>query len=80
MRVEALAALTAWVERYDLGEWDDPPEKVTLVYDLERARELIRDGDLFYADRGGAAFCRFLIGAGCQPPQGGEPRTTGHRC
>jgi hypothetical protein len=24
-QVEALAALAAWVERYDWGEWDDPP-------------------------------------------------------
>ena len=25
VQVEALAALAAWVERYDSGEWDDPP-------------------------------------------------------
>jgi hypothetical protein len=25
IQVEALAALAAWVERYDSGEWDDPP-------------------------------------------------------
>ena len=26
VKVEALAALAAWVARYDSGEWDDPPE------------------------------------------------------
>src|SRR3984885_13092605 len=25
VQLEALAALAAWVERYDSGEWDDPP-------------------------------------------------------
>jgi hypothetical protein len=28
VQVEALAALAAWVERYDSGEWDDPPGKL----------------------------------------------------
>ena len=28
IQVEALAALAAWVERYDTGEWDDPPGKL----------------------------------------------------
>ena len=28
VQVEALAALAAWVERYDTGEWDDPPGKL----------------------------------------------------
>ena len=41
-QVEALAALAAWVGRYDSGEWDDPPGKLALLYDLERVRELIR--------------------------------------
>jgi hypothetical protein len=27
VQVEALAALAAWVARYDAGEWDDPPGK-----------------------------------------------------
>jgi hypothetical protein len=78
-QVEALAALAAWLERYDSGEWNDPPGKLALLYDLERVRELIRGGDPFYPDRDRAAFCRFLISAGCQPPPGGEPRRTGQR-
>jgi hypothetical protein len=32
--VESLAALAAWVEHYDSGEWDDPPGKLALLYDL----------------------------------------------
>ena len=76
-QVEALAALAAWVERYDTGEWDDPPGKLGLLYDLERVRELIRGGDPFYPDRDRAAFARFLIDAGCQPPPGGEPTLRG---
>ena len=67
-QVEALAALAAWVARYDSGEWDDPPGKLALLYDLERVRELIRSGEPFHPERDRAAFCRFLIGAGCQPP------------
>ena len=74
IQVEALAALAAWVERYDSGEWDDPPGKLGLLYDVERVRELIGGGDPFYPDRDRGAFVRFLIDAGCQPPpvMGGE--------
>ena len=73
VQVEALAALAAWVERYDAGEWDDPPGKLALLYDLERAATLLRDGaEPFHPDRDRAAFARFLIDAGCQPPPGGE--------
>jgi hypothetical protein len=71
IQVEALAALAAWVERYDSGEWDDPPGKLALLYDLERVAELLRDGsDPFHPDRDRADFARFLIDAGCQPPPG----------
>ena len=70
VQVEALAALAAWVERYDSGEWDDPPGKLSLLYDLERVRELIRGSEPFHPDRDRAAFTRFLIDAGCQPPPG----------
>ena len=72
--VEALAALAAWVERYDTGEWDDPPGKLGLLYDVERVRELIGGGDPFYPDRDRTAFVKFLIDAGSQPPpaMGGE--------
>jgi hypothetical protein len=44
IQVEALAALAAWVERYDSGEWNDPPGKLALLYDLERVGTLLRDG------------------------------------
>ena len=46
--VEALAALAAWVERYDSSAWDDPPGKLGLLYDVERVRELIGGGEPFY--------------------------------
>ena len=52
IQVEALAALAAWVERYDSGEWDDPPGKLALLYDLERVSAMLRDGnEPFYPDR-----------------------------
>lgn len=68
IRAEALAALAAWVARYDAGEWDDPPGKLSLLYDLERVRELFRDGDPFLPERDRGAFVRFLTDSGCQPP------------
>ena len=42
LQVEVLAAFAAWVQRYDSGEWDDPPGK---------ARAAVRPR----AGRGGAA-------------------------
>ncbi|MGC9220990.1 MAG: hypothetical protein ACP5H2_06510 [Solirubrobacteraceae bacterium] len=45
IHVEALAAFAAWVERYDSGEWDDPPGKLALLYDIERVAALVRDGE-----------------------------------
>jgi hypothetical protein len=57
VQVEALAALSAWVERYDSGEWDDPPGKLALLFDLERVAVLLRDGgDPFHPDRDRLAF------------------------
>jgi len=74
VQVEALAALAAWVERYDAGEWDDPPGKLVLLYDLERVATLLRSGgEPFHPDRDRLTFARFLIDAGCQPPPGNEP-------
>jgi hypothetical protein len=58
----------AWVARYDSGEWDDPPGKLALLYDLERARQLIKGSEPFDATRDRTAFDRFLIDSGCQPP------------
>jgi hypothetical protein len=74
VQVEALAALASWVGRYDSGEWDDPPGKLALLFDLERVGELLRDGiDPFHPGRDRAAFTGYLIEIGCRPPQG-EPR------
>jgi hypothetical protein len=73
-QVEALAALAAWVARYDSGEWDDPPGKLALLYDLERVRQLIRGADPFDPGRDRAAFTRFLADSGCQPAPGETPR------
>jgi hypothetical protein len=70
-KVEALAALAAWVARYDSGEWDDPPGKLSLLYDLERVRQMVRGQEPFDPTRDHAAFARFLVDAGCQPPPGG---------
>jgi hypothetical protein len=68
-QVEALAAFAAWVHLYDSGEWDDPPGKLALLYDLERLALLLRDGgDPFHPDRDRLAFARALIELGCQPP------------
>jgi hypothetical protein len=70
-QIEVLAALAAWVDRYDSGEWDDPPGKLALLYDLERINELLRDGfDPFRPDRDRGAFLRHLIERGCEPPAG----------
>jgi hypothetical protein len=67
--VEALAALAAWVERYDSGECDDPPGKLALLFDLERIATLLRDGsEPFDPDRDRRAFTRHLISLGCRPP------------
>ncbi|MBV9050604.1 MAG: hypothetical protein JOY58_20240 [Solirubrobacterales bacterium] len=69
VQVEALAALAAWVQRYDSGEWDDPPGKLSLLYDLERIASLLRDGsEPFHPDRDRLPFARYLIEIGCQPP------------
>ena len=59
-------------QRYDSGEWDDPPGKLALLYDLERLAALLREGgDPFDPDRDRRAFARFLIDGGCQPPPSG---------
>jgi hypothetical protein len=67
-KVEALAALDEWVARYDSGEWDDPPGKLALLYDLERVRQLVRGHEPFDPARDHAAFARFLVEARCQAP------------
>jgi pullulanase/glycogen debranching enzyme len=44
-QVEVLAALAVWVDRYDSGDWDDPHGKLTLLFELERIEQLLRNGD-----------------------------------
>ena len=69
VQVEALAALAAWTVRYDSGEWDDPPGKLALLYDLERMAALLRDGnEPFRPDRDRQAFVAHLLLLGCEPP------------
>jgi hypothetical protein len=69
IQVEALAALVAWVERYDSGDWDDPPGKLALLYDLQRVAELLRSGqDPFGPARDRPRFDRYLLDLGCEPP------------
>jgi hypothetical protein len=71
IQVEALAALAAWTARYDAGEWDDPPGKLALLFDVERVAALLKDGDEpFHPDRDRPAFERHLIELGCHPPRG----------
>jgi hypothetical protein len=61
IQVEALAALAAWVARYDSGEWDDPPGKLGLLFELERLEPLLRDGnDPFHPQRDRAVFDEYL--------------------
>jgi hypothetical protein len=73
LQLEALAALAAWVSRYDSGEWDDPPGKLGLLYDLERVAVLLRDGlDPFVPQRDRSAFERHLGDLGCDPPQSAD--------
>jgi hypothetical protein len=72
IQVEALAALAAWTDRYDSGEWDDPPGKLSLLNDLERIATLLRDGaEPFHPDRDRLAFATYLTELGCQPPPAG---------
>lgn len=69
IQVEALAALAAWAARYDSGEWDDPPGKLALLYDLQRIAELLKSGrQPFNPDRDWPAFARYLVELGCEPP------------
>jgi hypothetical protein len=71
LQTEVLAALAAWVDRYDSGEWDDPPGKLSLLFDLERVAAALREGiDPFHPDRDRTAFVRYLVDIGAQPPPG----------
>ncbi|HWD65485.1 MAG TPA: hypothetical protein VG405_09950 [Solirubrobacteraceae bacterium] len=72
IQVEALAALAAWTARYDSGEWDDPPGKLALLFELERLESLLRDGNQpFVPSRDAQSFEAHLAELGCQPPPGG---------
>jgi hypothetical protein len=71
IQVEALAAMAAWVERYDSGEWDDPPGKLSLLFELERLETLLRDGhEPFLPDRDHQPFREHVRRVGTeQPPE-----------
>lgn len=74
IQVEALAALAAWVHLYDSGDWNDPPGKLALLYDLERVARLLRDGaEPFHSVRDRVPFARHLLELGCQPPPARAP-------
>jgi hypothetical protein len=69
IQVEALAALAAWTQRYDSGEWEDPPGKLALLFELDRISALLREGrEPFHCDRDRDAFLAYLVEIGCQPP------------
>jgi hypothetical protein len=69
IQVEALAALAAWAARYDTGEWDDPPGKLALLYDLQRVAELLKSGGHpFNPDHDWSAFASYVVELGCEPP------------
>jgi hypothetical protein len=69
VQLETLAALAAWTETYDAGDWDDPSGKLSLLLDLERIGDLLRDGnDPFYPVRHRALFEQHLREIGCSPP------------
>jgi len=71
VQVEALAALAAWVDRYDTGEWDDPPGKLGLLFELERIDGLLREGgEPFHPSRDREAFFAQVIALGGQRPVG----------
>jgi hypothetical protein len=75
LQVEVLAAFAAWVHRYDTGEWDDPPGKLALLFDLERVAAALRDGiDPFHPERDRPAFERHLRLLGCRPPPNATAR------
>jgi hypothetical protein len=65
IQLEALAALAEWVARYDTCEWDDPPGKLALLYDLQRVAELLRGGTQpFVPERDRPEFERHVMGFG----------------
>jgi hypothetical protein len=72
VQVETLAALAAWTQRYDSGEWTDPPGERALLYQLGRISGLPHGDsgkrEAFDPDRDRIAFARYLIDVGCQPP------------
>lgn len=77
-QLEVLAALAAWVGRYDTGEWDDPPGKLALLFDLERVRGALREGlDPFAPERDRDEFDAHLRALGCAPPAAADDRPPG---
>jgi hypothetical protein len=80
IQVEALAALAAWTDRYDTGEWDDPPGKLALLFELERIEALLREGgEPFHPSRDREPFLAHVTELGCQRPGGREGDEGGGR-
>ncbi len=74
LQVETLAALAAWTRLYDSGAWEDPPGKLNLLSEVDRARERLRAGErAFHPDTDQPAFERHLHTIGCQPPKRERP-------
>ena len=72
VRVEALTALAAWIARFDSGDWEDPPGKLSLLFELERVAALLRDGhDPLDPRRDRELYTRHLHGVGGAPGFGG---------
>lgn len=78
IQVEALAALAAWADRYDTGEWDDPPGKLALLFELERVDGLLREGgEPFHPSRDREAFLAHVVKVGSQRPTGPDGEAGG---
>lgn len=75
IQVEALAAMAEWTARYDSGEWDDPPGKLALLFDLQRVAELLRPGlQAFAPDRDRGEFELYIAELGRDPSPGAYDR------
>ena len=51
MITETLTALVVWVQRYHSGNWDGPPGKLVLLFDLPHVHAVLRDGNDPFAFR-----------------------------
>jgi hypothetical protein len=80
LHVEALAALAAWVARFDGGDWDDPQMKLELLHEIGRLGTLLgralEGSDPFHPDRDRMAYARHAVEVrGAQLPPNYETNT-----